>query len=394
MSDYTPPTLDEATNQATSSSQYTEQAGLYDTQNTQDLNTLNNEKTGIGQSYAQSRQSTINSYQDALDQINYGMRQVGISTRAGSAQRGLYNASGELSGIGQNVASNAIEPLVRQTRMAGERQATAMANLDTNERQAIATVDQAIAGLGLKSQQQKLDLKNSIVKSIMDAAQKRQDDALVQANKDRDYNLDVNKANWQQQKDLATMPGTRENQLKVRSEEQAKGRTYVDDPKKLAAIARSGRHTITVGKDIFTLSDKEEADLRKIEAQIYKTSSGNALDSGSISDVDTYVSMALDATEQGAEFDMSLVPQKLRPAFYRALQVAKTQIGEETPETATENTDILKQAGANMMEPGSKVGNFADLFSGGLEKTIKGGGKSLDPLLKLIKGIKNWGANG
>ena len=78
MADYTPPevpTLDQAGQQAVTNPDYLAQTNLYDHQTAQDTATLNTQKTGIQNSYAQSRQSAINSYQDALDQINYGMKQ-------------------------------------------------------------------------------------------------------------------------------------------------------------------------------------------------------------------------------------------------------------------------------------------------------------------------------
>jgi hypothetical protein len=325
---------------ATEDPNYTEQANLYDTQQTQDTVALNQQKTGISNSYAQSRQDAINSYQDALDQINYGMRQVGIQTRAGSASRGLYDASGQLSGIGQNVASTAIEPLVRQTRVAGERQAQQMANLNTNEQQALAGVDTAIAGLGLKTSQQKLDLKNSIIKALQDAKaanDKTAADAAKaaqdQANKDRDYQFDIDKENADRaEKDRnynldvmkaeANIPGTRGNQLKVRAEEEQKGRTYIDDPKKLAAIAKSGKHTIRVGKDMFLLSAKEEADLANINSAIWKRSqptkdSGEG--DGDPSDAGEWIQFYLDWNENNPDtpFDMSVIPSKDRANFVK-----------------------------------------------------------------------------
>lgn len=302
------PTNEEAAIEAERSPQYlseeellrqeesTERAGLgQQKEATTSLYGIQRQEAGL--SYAEQRQQAINAYQDALDQINYGMRQVGIQTRATAAQRGLYEAGGGLSGIGQNVAAMAIEPLVRQTRILGAKQAQTMAGLtererltmerlSTEEKQKIGELDTFIQAIPTKYAQQKLDLRNQIVKAILDAAARRQAgeydiykgerayqfdiqrEAQRVAEKEREFQFDVSKEEFDRAKEMANMPGTRENQLKLRSEEQQRGRHYLGSIKEVQAAQKAGKHIVKVGVDYFRLSDKEELDLKNVQSQI------------------------------------------------------------------------------------------------------------------------------
>jgi len=153
--------------------EYTNQEDIYNQQQAGEQQALLGQQQYTQNTYAQQRQGAINSYQDALDQINYGMRQVGVQTREGSAQRGLYDASGQLSGIGQGVASTAIEPLVRQTRTLSERQSGIMQGIATEETNALSQITNALNALPTKYGQAKLDLKNSILAEIKRIAENK-----------------------------------------------------------------------------------------------------------------------------------------------------------------------------------------------------------------------------
>ena len=86
------------------------------------------------------------------------MREVGITTRAGSASRGLYDASGKLSGIGQGVAARAIEPITRQTVNLANAKGLALTRLNEDETTALADLDRQLSGLKLGSKKEKICL--------------------------------------------------------------------------------------------------------------------------------------------------------------------------------------------------------------------------------------------
>lgn len=261
---------EELDQQVLNNTQYQEGSSLIDQGATQETNTAQQNLAGTQFSYQQQRQNAINSYQDALDQINFGMRQVGIQTRSGAAQRNLYDASGQLSGIGQGVASNAIEPLVRQTRTLGERQAQTLTAIDRGEQLAIQRAQAEIDAIPTKTAQQKYELKNQIIAKIQKTAEEQRKLDM----ETKKFNLDVAKAE-------ASIPGTRSYQLKVRAEQQEKGRQYISTPAQRDALKRAGRNIIEIDGDAFALSAKEEADLRNIAARTSKslrTGNGNGTD--------------------------------------------------------------------------------------------------------------------
>jgi hypothetical protein len=184
------------------------------------------QRADIKLSTERTRQDLIRSYQDALDVIGYNAKQVGFQTKIGAAQNQLYDASGQLSGIGQNVASNAIQPIMQQTRKLAESQGTnlgrltqdeqiaygklststqnAIANLDQTSRDSLGQITSQLAQIPLQSSKQKADIMKTVVDSIIKgykeqqealaAQRKEQQDALAAQQKEARRQFEVDRA--------------------------------------------------------------------------------------------------------------------------------------------------------------------------------------------------------
>jgi hypothetical protein len=203
-------------NEATSSSEYTEGAGLIDTSAANQTKSLGTQKAGVAQSYAQQRADILRTYQDSLDAINLSLTNVGINTRSNYAQRGLYNASGEVSGTGQAVGALATAPYLNQIKSMTGRQVSDIQTLATNQAQDEATIQNQIDAIPNATAKQKYDLKQSIISGLKTQYNEQQK-AILQQKKDdqdradkllkeaQDQNNEAAKFQYQQDKDAADM---------------------------------------------------------------------------------------------------------------------------------------------------------------------------------------------
>lgn len=306
-------TIPDAEKQALDSSQYTEGAQAIDTQVTQDTAALGLQKSTAQQGYAQQRQDTVNAFQDALDAIHESVRQVGIGVRSGAAQRGLYNASGEYSGIGTNIAGEAVQPYVKQIGKQGERQAQQLGNITVNETHTLQGIDDKINALPNTANQEKMKLKQGIVDSIINLSEKNRKSALDQINTAIDNQLAQDKFNYQGEQDtvnqqteaqktafdqqlalakfqteaqkIAAKP--RQDQLKNRADLQAKGYKYIATPKEVAKLKKAGVPLVNVGKDWFVVSEADQLKLRQQKATLDKTLKGKGGGEGLIPGTNT-----------------------------------------------------------------------------------------------------------
>lgn len=228
----------------TNDPQYTEQNDIWNRQQTADTSAYEGQLGDTKNTFANRKQDLIRSYQDTLDQLNFGLRQAGVGLRSSYATRGLYDANGEVSGVGQGVASNVLEPLNRQVIRSGERYRKDVLDLGTEEDSTTADLNRKIAGVPLTYDQNRLDLKNKLIGSIKDQAAKAEE----QAGKPR------------------------VDQLKERTAQQGKGRVYLSNPKAVAeARKKYGADAIfSVGRDTFLLSPKERvaAATSKLDQQL------------------------------------------------------------------------------------------------------------------------------
>lgn len=265
-------TLPDAEKQALDTSQYKEGASAIDTQATQDTADLGLQREGTVLSYKQQRQDTINSFQDALDAINESVKAVGIQTRAGASQRNLYNASGEYSGIGTNVAGQAIQPYTAQIGKLGERQGQQLTDIGGKETLALQGIDAKINALPNTANQEKMKLKQGIVESIINLSDKNRKAALERINEQIDNGLAQDKFTYQKETEaqkIAAKP--RQDQLKNRTELQAKGYKYVATPKELTKLKKRGVPLVNVGKDWFVVSKADQLKLKQQQATLNKT---------------------------------------------------------------------------------------------------------------------------
>jgi len=252
---------------ARDSDQYEEGAGLIEQQETQQRQGLIGQRGTIKQSYGRSRQDTINAFQDALDAINTQARGVGITTKAGSASRQLYDASGQLSGIGQGVAAEAIAPITQATAKLFRDKGIATTRLNQDERAELDAVSEQIDALPLASKQARIALKDQIVNGIIKAAKERQDDELkvFKANRQlhKDLLADIRRADKDALAAEKADPNSRVNIIETRTKQEAKGRTYLSDMQQVQQAKANGQDVFKIGDDFFTLSAKEQADLNK-----------------------------------------------------------------------------------------------------------------------------------
>jgi len=257
------PDYDTAAEQLPENVQYTEGIDLINQQTGLTQSGYQQELSTTQGSYADLRQQRINTYQDTLDQIKFGMEEVGIQTRAGSASRQLYDASGQLSGIGQGVAARNIAPLTRQLTSTGKQHSLAMESLGRREQEDISGINLKIEQLTGLDSQQKYDLKNKIVQGIIDQAAATRG-AEITAYKDaRDFELKLAEAE-------GDIPGTQAYIRKNRDEQAGKGRNYISSPAERDRLIAQGRHVIQMGDDFFALSEKEERDILKQEYDLGK----------------------------------------------------------------------------------------------------------------------------
>lgn len=184
------------------------------------------------QTYGQTRQRAIDSYQRTLDSINYGMKQAGIQARGQYADRNLYNAGGDLSGTGTMVGQDLLQPSINSLTDLQRSHETNLQSLSTAEAQG-----------RLDTANSKTKLLNDVINNIA-AAKKAESDAAMEA---------------------AKLPGGQIDVRKVRTDQQIKGRQYIGSPKQATELARKyGSDSILkIGGDLFLLSAKERADLAK-----------------------------------------------------------------------------------------------------------------------------------
>jgi len=243
---YTPPTpyAEPTTQDAMTNNEYTTGASLIDQQ--AGINTA---------TYAQRRQDLINSYQSALDSINLGLREAGVRSREQYAGNNLYDASGEVSGIGQGVGAQNTAPYLNQIGSLQTRHESNLTSLANNESQ--STLDTATS---------KNDLLNTVLNNIRTSAQNRftaaEGTARTTYNSQVDaYDAAVNArdADAKASLDAAKLPGGRIDTLKIRKEQQAKGRFYLGSPSDVAKAKKQygNDSIIKIGKDYFILSASE-----------------------------------------------------------------------------------------------------------------------------------------
>jgi hypothetical protein len=201
---------------------------------------LQGQLSSLPQTYAQRRAQTIRSYQDQLDTINQNLANAGIQTRAQYGGRELYNASGEVSGIGQAVGAQNLAPYLTSLRSTSEAQRNALSGLDVEEQQAQQDIQSKLSGLDVTEKQKKFDLLQSILAPIKAAATKKQEA------------IDTERADT----------------ISTRTEQQAKGRTYLSTPKEVAKAKKAGKTIIKIGKDFFTASPAEMLDLANTQSLI------------------------------------------------------------------------------------------------------------------------------
>lgn len=205
---------------AEQSPEYTRSAGILDEQ------AALNEQT-----YAQNRAETIRSFQDTLDQLNFGLQRAGIQARGQYASRNLYNASGSLSGTGELVGTELTQPISRQILSAQQAHEQNLQRLGTQEAQ---------GRLDIKSK--KYDILSGVVDSIRRA-----------------------KAEEERQKlELAMLPGGELDILKLNQEQEAKGRKLLYQKDLAGAVKKYGKDAIIkIGNRKYLLSSEERLALAK-----------------------------------------------------------------------------------------------------------------------------------
>lgn len=206
----TPPYTDPSFDTTYTDPQYTAVAGALDTE-------LGTTVSGIETSYARRRSDRVRSYQDALDNIQYGMREAGIGLREDYAQRGLYNAGGDVSGVGQLTATRVLDPLLRQARTTSENYASDIAGL---EEQRTSDINQTRASYGTR----KTDLANQIYQSLRGAARQRFEDTRTQEQIDYERGREA-------KADMLKDPTSR-------LYNEAAGRTYIGTPAELKRLTK------------------------------------------------------------------------------------------------------------------------------------------------------------
>lgn len=198
---------------------YKEQSNLIDQESNLGQQGFNQQRQQTLTSSATAREDTIRSYQDALDEIRRQRQSVGINFRTGAAQRNLYDASGDVSGIGQNVGAQMIAPLEARTAQLTERHGRNLADLQTRESQALGDINTRQAQFGIDTQRQRLSLRDQIIGSLQKAS---------------------------------------ESQHKERRDQESKGREYLSTPQAVTRARKAGRTVIKVGRDQFALGPIEE----------------------------------------------------------------------------------------------------------------------------------------
>lgn len=232
---YTDPTVADAQ----ASTDYTTNAALIDEQ--AGLNT---------KTYAQTKQDTINSYQQALDSLNYGLQQAGVSARSQYAGRNLYNAGGDLSGTGQLEGTRLVQPSVN-----------AITNLQVQHESNLNKLATAEQQGGLDIRAKKADLLNSVLTGLRNRAMTTYKDAL-QAKKDEEA----------QALERAKLPGGAIDTLKVTQEQQAKGRTKLYQKDLANAVKQYGQDAIIrIGDQKFLLSAQERTALAQAKKTLNKS---------------------------------------------------------------------------------------------------------------------------
>jgi predicted DNA-binding protein (UPF0251 family) len=185
-------------------------------------------------SYNTRRQDTINSYQSALDIANENIRQAGIGIRGQYAGRNLYNASGEVSGIGQGYGTNVLNPLVQTLTRTGTERASALGNLEAQR-----TAD--ITGLRSNYATKKFDLGQSILTGIRNAARQQYEDTRTEGetnyNRGRDTLADTrytNETTYNRQQDAQS----------AIKQQQSAGRKLLYQKDLAGAVAKYGKDAI------------------------------------------------------------------------------------------------------------------------------------------------------
>ena len=231
---YTDPTVADAQ----ASTDYTTNAALID------------EQAGLNaKTYAQTKQDTINSYQQALDSLNYGLQQAGVSARSQYAGRNLYNAGGDLSGTGQLEGTRLVQPSVN-----------AITNLQVQHESNLNKLATAEQQGGLDIRAKKADLLNSVLTGLRNRAMTTYKDAL-QAKKDEEA----------QALERAKLPGGAIDTLKVTQEQQAKGRTKLYQKDLANAVKLYGNDAIIkIGDQKFLLSAQERTALAQAKKTLNK----------------------------------------------------------------------------------------------------------------------------
>lgn len=230
MADY-PTYTDPTPDQALASTDYTTGAGQIDQQ--ANLNE---------QTYAQNRAETIRSYQDTLDNLNFGLKQAGLNARGQYSGRNLYNASGSLSGTGELVGTELTKPIVRQMTSAQQAHETNLQRLGTAEAQGRLNVATS-----------KVDLLKNVLANLRTGAVDTYNAAIKAKKEEADAALEASK-----------LPGGAIDTLKTTQDQQAKGRTLLYQKDLANAVKMYGNDAIIkIGNQKFLLSSTERAALAK-----------------------------------------------------------------------------------------------------------------------------------
>lgn len=236
--------------QAQASPEYQQQSGAIDAQ------------AGLNQqTYAQNRQDTINSYQSALDQINLGLKQAGINSRASYAGRNLYNAEGDVSGIGQGVGAANVAPYLQSISHLQSAHETNLAKLGTQEAQGRLDIQNqkysALQGVLGNLRTSARDTYNEQVKAS-DTAYNRGQDTITNTLNQNKLILDQQKAEVANTLATAKLPNGSIDTAKIQQQQQAKGRTLLRQADLATALKQYGKDALLrIGNQTYLLGAKE-----------------------------------------------------------------------------------------------------------------------------------------
>lgn len=240
--------------------QYQQGLGVLQQGYQQSQNALNQQLGGIQSNYSTRRSDLIRSYQDSLDAINESLRQAGIGIRGNYADRGLYNASGDVSGIGQGYATNILNPIYNTLQQTQSRQTQDLNALSQNQAQDVGNIQQQLAGLGTEFAQNRFNLANQIFESLRNAARQQFEDRTAQEQTQYERGRAAEQTQYDRRQQEQQRP--QENPAS-RIYNEALGRQYLGTMGDVQnAIRQFGRDAVTqIGGNYFLLSPQERQQL-------------------------------------------------------------------------------------------------------------------------------------